>query len=400
MKPKVIKNEQEYDETLKYVENLMECDELNSTQVDELELLGTLIELYENEHYPMELPTPIEAIRFRMEQEGLTQSDLIPYLGSRSKVSEVLSGKRNLSLSMIRQLNIGLGIPAEVLLAKKGAELPPKADIDWLSFPINEMLKRGWFEGFSGTLSQAKERAEELIAKLAERAGMDMLQPTLLRQSALCDDKSDKYALVAWKMRICSLAKKNKINTFDFRTINEDFAKELTKLSYLDNGPLLAKEFLGKNGIHLITEKHLPKTYLDGAAFVLSSGHPLIALTLRYDRLDNFWFTLAQEIAHIALHLNAEENGEFFDNLDSEAVSVVEKEADLWAQEIIIPSKEWKISGLNRQSTPSQIKKFAQQLRISSAIVAGRIRKENHDYLLFPNLIGNREVRKLFYSKF
>lgn len=83
---------------------------------DEAEVLATLIQLYEKKHFPVGLPSPLAAIRFRMEQQDMKAKDLIPFIGSPSKVSEVLSGKRRLSLSMIRNLVSGLGIPADVLL--------------------------------------------------------------------------------------------------------------------------------------------------------------------------------------------------------------------------------------------------------------------------------------------
>lgn len=83
---------------------------------DEAEVLATLIQLYEEKQFPVALPSPVAAIRFRMEQQELQAKDLIPYLGSASKVSEVLSGRRNLSLAMIRNLISGLHLPAHVLL--------------------------------------------------------------------------------------------------------------------------------------------------------------------------------------------------------------------------------------------------------------------------------------------
>jgi len=122
MKPKVIKTEADYDEALSRIEELMEMEE-TSEVVDELELLATLVELYEAEVYPIPPPDPIDAIRFRTEQQGLKQKDLIPFIGCKSKVSEVLSGKRSLSLSMIRKLHEGLGIPLETLLGSESAPL-------------------------------------------------------------------------------------------------------------------------------------------------------------------------------------------------------------------------------------------------------------------------------------
>lgn len=115
MKPKVIKSDADYQSALAYLDTLMNAAP-GSPEEEELELFSILIEKYEHEHFPISLPDPIEAIKFCMEQKGLTRKDLVPYIGSQSKVSEVLNGKRPLSLSMMRALHAGLGIPAEVLM--------------------------------------------------------------------------------------------------------------------------------------------------------------------------------------------------------------------------------------------------------------------------------------------
>jgi len=119
MKPKVIKTESDYAAVLARIGQLMDARR-NTPQGDELELLSLLVHDYEEKVFPMDKPDPIEAIRFRMEQQGLKPTDLVPFLGSRSRVSEVLSGRRNLTLKMIRALVGGLGIPAEVLLGQSG----------------------------------------------------------------------------------------------------------------------------------------------------------------------------------------------------------------------------------------------------------------------------------------
>jgi HTH-type transcriptional regulator/antitoxin HigA len=126
MKTKLVKNEADYMATLARIEEIFNA-KLGSPEGDELDLLVTLVELYEENAYRINLPDPITAIRFRMEQQGLKAKDLVPYIGSAPKVSEVLSGKRRLSLTMIRNLVNGLGIPAEVLLQDPGAKLPSKA---------------------------------------------------------------------------------------------------------------------------------------------------------------------------------------------------------------------------------------------------------------------------------
>lgn len=112
---KLIKTEEDYKAALKLADELFDAKP-DTPEGDKLELIVTLIEIYEKEHFPIDNPTPIEAIKFRMDQMGLLPKDLVPFIGSKSKVSEILSGKRTLSLNMIRQLASGLNIPVEVLI--------------------------------------------------------------------------------------------------------------------------------------------------------------------------------------------------------------------------------------------------------------------------------------------
>ncbi len=119
MKPKVIKTRADYQAALAHLETLMNAQP-GTPQEEELELFAVLLDNYERDHFPIGLPDPVEAIKFRMEQQGLTRKDLEPFIGSQSKVSEVLNRKRPLSVAMIRALHIGLGIPSEVLLQAPG----------------------------------------------------------------------------------------------------------------------------------------------------------------------------------------------------------------------------------------------------------------------------------------
>jgi HTH-type transcriptional regulator/antitoxin HigA len=110
-----IRSEFDYEEALGQVEILWGAPS-GTPEGDRLEVLATLIDAYEAEHYPMDPPDPIEAIKFRMEQQGLTRKDLEPLIGTRTRVAEVLNGKRGLSIEMIRRLHDELGIAAEVLI--------------------------------------------------------------------------------------------------------------------------------------------------------------------------------------------------------------------------------------------------------------------------------------------
>jgi HTH-type transcriptional regulator/antitoxin HigA len=114
---KLIKTKIEHESALTRLSELMEIDcELGSAESEEMELLAHLIEFYEASAYPIPLPDPVDAIIFHMEQSGMTRKELVPLLGSASKVSEVLNRKRPLSVSMMRRLNAKLGVSAEVLL--------------------------------------------------------------------------------------------------------------------------------------------------------------------------------------------------------------------------------------------------------------------------------------------
>lgn len=121
MKTKILKTDEEYNEACQKVYNLIhsteEAIEPGSAEGEVIELLSLLIEKYEQEHWPMQAPDPIEAIKFRMEQMNLKQSDIAPLFGGKTRVSEVLNGKRPLTLKMITLLNRYLGVPLESLIS-------------------------------------------------------------------------------------------------------------------------------------------------------------------------------------------------------------------------------------------------------------------------------------------
>jgi HTH-type transcriptional regulator/antitoxin HigA len=116
MEIRPIKTEKDYNASIRRIEVLWGAKK-DTPQGDELDLLVTLVESYEMKHYPIAPPDPVDAIKFRMEQMEMTKADLVQYLGSQSRVSEILNGKRKLTLGMIKSLYKGLRIPADILLA-------------------------------------------------------------------------------------------------------------------------------------------------------------------------------------------------------------------------------------------------------------------------------------------
>lgn len=397
MEPKIFKTNEQYRKTLEEVERLIELDPKHgSPQANRLNQLAKLLEIYEKKHFHFNLPDSIDAILFRMEEQGLLQRDLVPFLGSKSKVSEVLSRKRPLTIQMIRSLHAGLGIPAEVLLQepkKTQHEQCQEIELDWEKFPVDEMVKRGWIKaGVRNIRKQAAELMEEFLSPI----GKEFLAGALCRRTK---KEMDIYALLAWTARVLIRATDECCpEEYKQGSVTKEFMREVARLSWSNTGPLLAQEFLANHGIALIIEPQLPKTAIDGGAMMGHKG-PVIGLTLRYDRIDSFWFTLIHELVHVAKHLK--EYGEsYIDDLDSKFDDPKEKEADLLSGDVLIPRKMWKTSRANIQKTEGAINELAKQLGIHPAIVAGKIRFENHDYAILNELVGHNQVRNLFAKTF
>jgi HTH-type transcriptional regulator/antitoxin HigA len=397
---RLIKNEEDYKKALSRIEELMDAQP-DTPEMDELELMTALVEMYEDRHYPISPPDPLEAIKFRMDQLGLTQQDMVPYIGTKSKVSEVLNGKRPLSLTMMRSLNKYLGISAEVLLNEPGSRFPDgMQNLEWDKFPVVEMAKRCWVQN----VKDPKENAEELMRNLIIQAGgVETVPFALFRQGkgARYNSKMDTYALTAWCLRVIALARENPLkNKYKKGSLKPSTLQEIARLSYFENGPLLAKEYLEKQGIYLIVVPHLPKTYLDGAAMLMPDGTPIIGLTLRHDRIDNFWFCLLHELAHAAKHLT-ESDRIIIDDLDlrthdAESEDKNEKEADEMTRDGLIPKKVWERNPIKGKVTAAKVYALAEQLKIHPAIIAGRVRYEQNNYKLLSKFVGRKQVRGLF----
>jgi len=398
MNPKLIKSDAEHAAALARIDALWAARP-GTAEGEELELWVHLVEAYEEAHHAIPLPDPVAAIRFRMDQQGLRAADLVPYIGSKSKVSEVLNGKRPLSLAMIRNLHAGLGIPAEVLLQRPGQALSAVYEgVNWRDFPLAEMLKRQWFPGFAGRAKDLCERAEEVLGPLLFPAGQDCRAAGFAaRQRVRTGSHADECALWVWQARVLSLANGIALSDYDPKAMTQAFARSLIGLSCLDDGPLQARRLLAKNGIALVVLGYLPGTHLDGAAMLRADGKPVIALTLRHDRLDNFWFTLAHEMAHVVLHLAGGDRGNFLDDLDpGVAKDRKEEDADQFAAEALIPSADWEPSEARALATAGAVRRLAARLHVHPAIVAGRIRFERRDYTLLDPLLGRRTVRRVF----
>lgn len=389
---KVIRTDEQYRAYLEQVEALMDVDSSKDQAVkDRLDLLCLLIQDYEAKHFQLDIPDPIDAIIFRMKELNLKQADLAPYFGTTSRVSEVLNGKRKLTVEMIRAISIGLNIPVETLIAPTQTRSSFDSEIDWKKFPIKEMESRGWIK------IPNKEKIAEIVSEYLANSGLNFASASYKRTlNGEAYSPNTKFALHAWLSRVVQKSRdgKKSSNLFKKELITKDFLREVAQLSWLDNGPILAVKKLENIGISVVIEPHLKGTRVDGACLKDADGKPIIALSLRYDRLDNFWFTLLHELVHVMKHLDDADT--FVDDLEHNSIDQKEAEANRLAREAFIPRGIWKTSDAFLNPTRENIYSLANELRIHPAIIAGRLRSELNDYTIFNELLGQNEVKSFF----
>ena len=411
---RAIRSEEDYDAALVRITELMDAvsgfegqiDDVDDPNRVELEVLTDLVAFYEERHHPIGFPDPVSAIMFRMDQANLTPRDLVPFIGSRAKVSEVLAGKRAITMSMARALYQHLGIPADVLLQEPGASLPDTMPgFEYARFPLRAMAKAGCIPH----VQDLHDHAEELITNLMERAGGRAFAAAPLyrkNDSRRINAKTDDYALRAWCWQVLAQARENQ-SAADYQTgaVTPELLRQVARMSVSEDGPIEAKDLLVQHGVEVEYVSHLPRTHLDGAALRLANGRPVIGLTLRYDRIDNFWFTVLHELAHIGLHLgDCSEEAGFIDDHSLRGVPSVgsdttEQEADRLAQDALIPPEIWGEGKILAEPAPMAVLSMAWEAQVHPAIVAGRIRYETSNYRLLSQFVGTGEVRWQFDDK-
>lgn len=395
---KVIKSKADYTAALASIDRLIALDpEPGTPEADELDVLTVLVKDYETKQFPVQIPDPVEALQFRMEQGGLSQRDLVPFIGSRARVSEVLSRKRPLTLNMLRALHTGLGIPAAVLLRGEEQAVSGDGEEELSRFPIKEMIRRRWLQvpkraGESDLLRALKAYLAPLT--VAEKPIQVLTRKT---QHERADRPNDRHALMAWTARVIEVARTvTPRGRYVPGCLTPEVLRGLVHLSALDDGPRKAQEYLSKYGITLVVVEHMPQTRLDGAVLFIAPDRPVIALTLRFDRVDNFWFTLLHEIGHLCRDFTEGTDG-YFDDLESTSSGDSREEAaDAFACDTLIPKAEWDRSPLRDAPNPGYVRNLAGRLGIHPAIVAGRVRKERGAYRILTNLLGHGDVRGLF----
>lgn len=336
---------------------------------------------------------PLAMIKSRI-ANGLTQANLADKVGIKVQQIQRYEADRYESASLKTLMRIAnaleIGLDGDIIIKSD-----VKDEFEIKNYPFKQMYERGWFGSYSGSLNDAMQQASFLIKKLFKDAGVDVPRMALTRRSVRSDGNFNEFALNAWLARVVGKAKKQEVQvTFKPETVNEEWLRGLRELSVEEDGPVKAAEYLIKSGIKFIVEPALDGTYLDGAAIITPNGTPIVAMTLRYDRLDNFWFVLLHEIAHLTLHLR-EPNSVIFDDLDITQEGV-EKEADDYALNALVRDDVWKKALVRFNATEKGIINMAEGNGISPALIAGRLRREKSTYYKFNDLVGQGLVRKCF----
>jgi len=183
-----------------------------------------------------------------------------------------------------------------------------------------------------------------------------------------------------------------------FNGISADQIGAIARMSVDENVLPQLPSILATYGIVLIFEPSFPGMKVDGAVFKLSTGNPVIVLSLRYSRLDNFWFTLMHELAHVALHYETL-NEPILDDLEETSSILIEKQADKLGGESLISKSDWRSCDARYTPTDANVIAFAKKVKVHPSIVAGRLRRDLNRHTLFTDIINKLNVRKVLFNE-
>lgn len=267
-----------------------------------------------------------------------------------------------------------------------------------LTEAAREMVRRKWFQP-GGVKDKVAERGEALFDFLfARRENRPALAMFKGRRLSAQRDLVEEISTMAWIAHVMDAAQ-SQSQTVEFKpsSVSDDFVRQLAKLSVLEDGPKRALAAIRDIGIHVVVESGLPGMSVDGASLHTRHVGPVLAMTLRYDRLDNFWFTLLHELGHISLHLAEPSDDVFVDSIENGASDEeeAEAEANAFAKDGLVPRDTWLRSDAHRVGSESSVVSLAKQLGVHPAIVAGRIRYERREFRIFTGLVGVGGVRDL-----
>jgi HTH-type transcriptional regulator/antitoxin HigA len=330
---------------------------------------------------------------------GMSQTDLATKLGMKPQQIQRYEATNYMGASLAKLIEVSRALGVKASGTFEGTKQPGGSmfvwsdadDIVWGQFPYKEMIKRRWFN-----VPRNANPLEKVKEYFLNAAG-PQFATVYHRKKIHSGNAPNEYALLAWQARVLervrSLAEHGDLGEFK---LDDSWLPELVSLTRRSDGPKRAGRLLAEKGIALVTERHLPGSYLDGAAMLSDGERPVIGLTLRYDRLDNFWFVLFHELGHVFLHLFDGLHYDFFDEEGASDTDSIEAEADKFALDALIPEELWNQCLSRFALSEEAVRIDADALGIDPSIIAGRIRKERSNYTILNNLIGQGQVCSQF----
>lgn len=327
---------------------------------------------------------------------GMSQTDLAEKLGMKPQQVQRYEATDYMGASLGRLIEISKALGVKASGSFEGPKLAGGSvfawgdtdDIVWGQLPYKEMIKRRWFD-----LPRGANPIEKVKEYFLQAAG-PQFATALHRKKMRSGNVPNEYALLAWQARVLERARvKIEADEIGIFELDDTWLSDLVRLTKRADGPTRARELLAKKGIVLVVERHLPGSYLDGAAMLADGETPVVGLTLRYDRLDNFWFVLMHELGHVFLHLFDGLRFDFFDEEGGIDGDVIEAEADKFALDALIPEALWDQCLSRFALSEEAVKIDAETIGIDPSIIAGRIRKERGNYTILGNLVGQDQVR-------
>jgi HTH-type transcriptional regulator / antitoxin HigA len=330
---------------------------------------------------PARVPTPGRILTRELEARGWTQKDLAEITGRPVQtINEIVQAKKQITPETALELAEAFGTSAEFWTnleigyrlhqarkEKQEHEIGRKSKLYSLA-PISELVKRGWLPETSSL--------EELEKQVCEFLGIDSIdEPPKLAMNLRCaqERSPEEIAQLAWAKQVERVVRQQTVGQFDRERLQAEIPSILACAERLEDVRKVP-ELLRSLGVYFAIVPHLSKTYLDGAAFYLD-GHPVVALTLRYDRIDSFWFTLMHELGHIV----AGHQGSYLDDLANLALTDEEAEANQLAADWLIDPLALQDFVVKTQPLFSRkaIEHFAHRQKRHPGIILGRLHNDH-----------------------
>lgn len=351
-----------------------------------------------------------DIIKRNLDSLGWSQEDLsqITEISGKS-ISQIINNKQRVTVETAVLLSNAFGTSPEYWLnldnnyrlnlqAEDSREKSTKTKAEIRKYmPVLEISKKRWFSSDNSALGYEKIYNNIWNTNSVDFSVYKELEPSYCARQAKENEEYTRLYSLTWYQIARTFSKRIDVPEYDKKKL-EAIADKFTEYTILKNGVFEVIKDLNVSGVKFLVQSHLAKTYLDGACF-FNIDNPVIVYTARYDRLDNFWFTVAHEIAHVLLHLSRDKKSYYLDNLDSKNISEIEKEADSKAEEIL------KVKDVIEYSKPfikyftdKNLRDISDKLRIEPSLILGIL--QYHKMVDYRKLSRyKKKVKELFPDK-